>query len=201
MSLFLETIKINNGRRFLLDEHNRRMNYTRNRHFHEIRDIDLREIVVVPAKYSRGLVKCRVTYGRKVEKVEYEDYIFRDPRTFKIIAAEHIEYEYKYADRTDLDALFTQKGVADDLLMIRDGLLTDSYYANIALLKDQCWYTPARPLLRGTYRSYLLANEKLVERDIPVDEIMNFEKLKIYNAMVGWTGHRSVDINEVSVIG
>ncbi len=200
MSLFLETIKINNGRRYHLDEHNSRMNYTRNRHFHEIRDIDLREVIDVPDKYEEGLVKCRITYGRKIEKIEFENYSFRNPRTFKVIQADHITYDYKFADRSALENLFSRKGSADDILLIKNGLLTDSFYANIALLKDGIWYTPEKPLLKGTCRMRLLDNDNLVEARIHVEETMQYERLKIYNAMIGWTGHESVEINEVSVL-
>jgi len=194
MSLFLETIKINNGRRINLDGHNRRMNFTRNRHFHEIRDIDLRDEIEVPTEYEIGIVKCRVSYGRKVEKVEFEPYIFRNPQSFKLVNADHIDYKYKSADREALQELFAMKGEADDIIMVKDGLITDSYYANLVLLKDQVWYTPAKPLLQGTFRSKMLENEKLVEIDINEEELPYYEEIKIVNALTEWEMHKGVQV-------
>ena len=92
MSLFLETIKINNGRRINLEGHNRRMNTTRNRHFHEIRDIDLRDQIQVPQPFKQGIVKCKVVYGRKIESIEFEPYFFRNPRSFCLVEVNQFSY-------------------------------------------------------------------------------------------------------------
>ena len=194
MSLFIETIKINNGRRINLDGHNHRMNFTRNRHFHEIRNLDLREAIEVPTKFSFGIVKCRVIYGRKIEKIEFEHYKFKNPRSFFLVFSNEIDYNYKFVERESLDKLYTQKK-ADDILIVKNGLFTDSYYANIALLKNGIWYSPKEPLLKGTFREKLIKNKKIVLKDIPYESIYNFEKIKIFNAMTEWEMHQPVDIN------
>lgn len=193
MSLFLETIKINNGRRENLDGHSRRMNKTRNAHFHEIRNIDLEDVIEVPQQYRQGIVKCRVTYGRKIEMVEFENYVFRNPRSFQLVSADHIDYSFKSADREPLTTLFNAKGRADDIIMVKNNHITDSYYANLAFLKDGIWHTPSKPLLTGTFRQKLVDNKKLVLANITPSDLGRYEEVKIFNALTEWEMHPPVD--------
>ncbi len=53
----------------------------------------------------------------------------------------------------------------DDILIIRDGLLTDTSICNVALWNGTSWITPARPLFSGTMRAYLL-DKGLVQAEI-----------------------------------
>ena len=84
--------------------------------------------------------------------------------------------------------------------MVKNGLLTDSYYANIALYKNGVWYSPKTPLLAGTQRSRLIQNEKLVLIDIAVSELFEFEKIKIFNAMIPFSEHAAVTIGMQSIL-
>jgi len=63
-------------------------------------------------------------------------------------------------------------------------LVTDSYYANIALFDGNNWYTPSRPLLEGTKRMKYLENGKLKRKDITVEDLKNFTKISLFNAMI-----------------
>ena len=200
MSLFLETIRIKNGRLKNIESHNLRMNKCRNTHFHEIRDLDLNTTIAIPIEFQKGLVKCRVLYDRSIVKVEFEHYIFKNPRSFRLVNADSVDYSYKYADRNKLDELFRTKGLADDIIMVKDGLLTDSYYANIALYKNGIWYSPKAPLLAGTQRSKLIQDEMLVLIDIAVSELFEFEKIKIFNTMIPFSEHAAVTIGKQSIL-
>ena len=51
-------------------------------------------------------------------------------------------------------------------LIVKDGYLTDTSIANIALYDGYTWFTPAHPLLRGTKRAELLNKQLIVEKDI-----------------------------------
>ena len=79
-------------------------------------------------------------------------------------------------DRSALDACFARRRGADDVIIVRRGLLTDSTVANLALFDPHTarWYTPARPLLAGTHPN--LAPESLVR----------FTRLRLFNALLGW---------------
>jgi 4-amino-4-deoxychorismate lyase len=199
MSLFLETIKIINGRRMNLPGHNMRMNKTRQDVFNVSDALDLRTIIQVPEKYCAGLVKCRVIYGKVIEKIEFSQYTFSNPRSFQLIFDDEISYDYKLLDRERLIQLFSQRNSADDIIIVKKGLITDAYYANLALKKEGIWYTPAKPLLKGTTRKRLVDKGKLVLHNITPDELLQFEELKIINAMTGWSSHPSVEISKTTI--
>lgn len=67
-----------------------------------------------------------------------------------------IDYRYKSTDRKELEALYALRGNQDDVLIVRNNLLTDTSIANVALEKEGVWYTPRTPLLKGTKRALLL---------------------------------------------
>lgn len=81
-------------------------------------------------------------------------------------------------------ALAALRGDADEVVIVGNGLLTDTSYSNIALFDGQRWVTPRQPLLRGTMRQSLLDTGQLVERDIRDDEWGRYEKVSLINAMM-----------------
>ena len=73
---------------------------------------------------------------------------------------------------------------ADDVLIVRHGLLTDTSIANIALWNGCEWHTPAQPLLAGTQRRYLLDTGQIKETDIPVASLGNYRHIRLFNALI-----------------
>lgn len=186
MCLFIETIRIEGGEVKHAAFHNRRLNDTRRNRWgcgvHPLRVEDY----ITPAPYKER-TRCRLTYGREVAQVEYFPYHRREVHTLRLVEADEVSYAYKYADRTPLDLLFDRRDTADDVLIVRRGLLTDTSIANIALLSDDGqWYTPLHPLLPGTHRRRLLESGLLLERDIPARELCRYRKLRLFNAMLHW---------------
>ena len=106
-------------------------------------------------------------------------------------------YGHKYADRQAINTLFARRGAADDILLVRDGLLTDTSYANVALFDGKCWYTPAHPLLEGTQRARLLAEGILHPIDIRPADLPRFESIKLINAMLDWEQTAPIPIHAV----
>ena len=139
---------------------------------------------LIPPQTDEGRIRCRVTYAQDILDIEYFPYRIRPVHTLKLIEGSTADYQYKYADRSALDALFAQRGKADDILIVRNGLLTDTSIANIALWDGLHWYTPAHPLLKGTHRARVLDEGILTERDIPVEEIKQYQKICLSNAML-----------------
>lgn len=95
-----------------------------------------------------------------------------------------IDYRYKQADRRVLDEAFALRDTADDVLIVRHGLLTDTSIANIALWDGCEWHTPAQPLLAGTQRRYLLDTGQIKETDIPVASLGNYRHIRLFNALI-----------------
>lgn len=165
-----------------LPYHTLRMNATRKAAYGATTPIDLSDFIA-PSAYSER-TKCRVEYGREVMKVEYAPYLIRPVATLRLATCDGIDYRYKSTDRSALNALFDGRGEADDVLIVRNGLLTDSSICNIALWNGRQWLTPAHPLLCGTMRAYLLDSRIIFPADIRVEHLPAFSRLRLFNAMI-----------------
>ena len=183
MSQYIETIKLLNGVLENLSYHQARFEHTRRETLRLKNHPLLEQIIQVPGGLDRGLFKCRVIYGREVELIEFEPREKRVVSTLKLVVSETVSYGYKYADRSELDNLYQLRGSCDDILIVKNRCITDSYYANVALWDGSHWHTPDTPLLPGTMRASLLAAGSLKEGHIKVEDLEHYEKIRLINAM------------------
>lgn len=195
MYRFIETICINDGVIENLSAHDERMNNTIRMHYgSSVMPVSLEDFIT--AEGCEGRTRCRVEYTSAVEKVEYFPYRIREVKSLQLVNDDAAEYSFKYADRSVLDRNFALRGDADDVVIVRSGMLTDTSIANIALYKEGKWYTPKYPLLKGTRRARLLA-ERIIEEDIIMANCLHeYEKVCLFNAMIGF-GEVEIDINKV----
>ena len=177
---FLETIRVQDGEVFNLEYHQKR--------YESVLDSlgisaykNLSEFIKAP---SDALYRCRLIYTSDIIEVSYHKYTKRNVSRLKIIYDDEIEYSKKSTNREEIDALFARRGRYDDVLIIKNSLLTDTSIANIALFKDGVWYTPLSPLLKGTTRARLLDEGKIVEKDIHLDELNDYTQVALMNAMI-----------------
>lgn len=94
-----------------------------------------------------------------------------------------VDYAYKSADRAGLNALLRTAGT-DDIIIVKDGLVTDSAIANLVFESPQGLFTPRVPLLEGVQRAHLLQQNVIMPIDIRVDDLRRYEKVHFINAMV-----------------
>lgn len=144
---------------------------------------DLASLIKAP---DNKLYRCRVIYDAESCTIEYIPYQKRTIRKLQLVQADELDYALKYADRRSLDALFMQKGDADDILIVKNSLVTDTSIANIAFFDGRRWLTPLHPLLKGTTRARLLDEKKIFEREIHLDDIDKFSHFALLNAMIGF---------------
>ena len=198
MCRFIETICINDGVIENLSAHNERMNNTIRVHYGSfVMPVSLEDFIT--AEGCKGRTRCRVEYTSAVEKVEYFPYSIREVKSLQLVNDDTAEYSFKYADRSVLDRNFALRGNADDVVIVRSGMLTDTSIANIALYKEGKWFTPKYPLLKGTRRAGLLA-EGIIEEDIVMaDSLHKYEKIRLFNAMISF-GEVEMDIKNVFTI-
>jgi 4-amino-4-deoxychorismate lyase len=104
--------------------------------------------------------------------------------TLRAVSSNDVDYEYKYADRNYLKQLFARRSGADDILIIKDGMLTDSYYANVILRKGNDWITPTTCLLNGVKRQWLISQQIIREEQVSIDDIQGFSEIGLINAML-----------------
>lgn len=194
MCRYIETIRIEKGRLRNIAYHDRRMNVVRREVWGVDRSVSL-ETYIDASPYEER-TRCRVTYGRDVESVEFFPYQIRPVHSLQLVRGGQIEYRRKRADRSELNALFACRGEADDVLIVRGGLLTDTSIANIALGDGTGWYTPASPLLEGTQRACLLDAGMIRPLDIHADDLFRFQKIRLFNAMIDF-GEIEIDCSAI----
>ncbi len=182
--MFLETIKIQNGVVSNLELHNDRMYHLRK----ELFALDIREDIsrlaqIMEIPLSEKLIKARIIYDEKIRSVEWEYYTRRVIKCLRIVEDNEMEYPYKSTDRRRLNDLFAQRGNCDDIIIVKNGLLTDSSYSNLAFSDGNKWFTPSTPLLAGTRRRQLIEEGKLVEEELRVQDMKKFHVCCLINAL------------------
>jgi 4-amino-4-deoxychorismate lyase len=197
MCLLLESIKIENQKPVNLDYHQERAMKSRKQLFGVDDDFDIEKSISIPENLGNGIFKCRVLYGMKIERIEFEPYVPRKVNTLKLVFDDEVDYHLKYVDRSGLSRLFLMRGDCDDILIVKNGLVTDTSYSNILFLKKGRWYTPDKPLLEGTKRDYLIQSKKVIVRKIQVGDILDFEKFMLVNAMLDIDDNRAIEIQNI----
>ncbi len=153
---FIETIRYADGRLHLLDLHTDRMRATR-REVYGIEGPGLdTSMFHIPPHLAGLTVKCRVIYGRDIDDIQYEAYTPRPLSRLRMVSDDTVDYHLKYLDRTPLAYPDIQLLPDEGLVIVKDGLVTDSTYANLLLLAPGRAYTPSTPLLPGVMRRHLL---------------------------------------------
>ncbi|WOK05853.1 aminotransferase class IV [Imperialibacter roseus] len=185
MCLLLESIKIANGQPQNLPWHQRRLDASRLEVFGmQLPPINLQEILNTSQLDKATIYKARVIYGEELDKVEIAPYSVRPIQSITVVEANRLDYRHKYADRSAINTLFSQRGATDDILIAQNGLLTDCSYANVCFWDGDKWYTPDEPLLAGTKRASLLEKGLVSERKIELSDIKFFESVTLINAML-----------------
>ncbi len=184
----LESIKLENGHWHQLPYHEHRLQRAQLDLFGEVTIQDLACQITIPNDVRRGVYKCRVLYSQEIERVEFLPYQQRPVRTLRRVHCNDIDYSHKYADRGLLNELFAQRGNCDDVLIIKNGMVTDTSYANVVFYDGQEWVTPAQPLLHGTQRQHLLDGGLIREAIIKEGELPKFQRFQIINAFHTFPG-------------
>ncbi|MDD2449187.1 MAG: aminotransferase class IV family protein [Sulfurimonas sp.] len=177
---FFETIRVINAEAQHLEYHQKR--YEKVLKSLGIKEFkSLKEYIKPP---SLALYRCRVVYSAKSIDVEFHKYKKREIKSLKLVYDDKILYTYKSTSREHLDKLFEQRCQSDDVLIVKDSLITDTTIANVAFFRDGLWYSPKEPLLCGTTRARLIDEGKIVLKDIRVDELALYSGLALMNAMI-----------------
>ena len=193
---FIETIRIEGGKIWNLPYHQKRLNRTMAHFWPEANIIDLKE-ALKDAPLTEEETKARVVYDKDgVRDVSFAAYHPLNIHSLKLVTCNDINYDYKSADRSHLQKLKEQRGDCDEIIIVRNGLLTDSSYSNIALFDGEHWYTPKHPLLKGTMRQSLIDQGILQECVLRPEDLNRFTKVSLINAMMP-LGFLEVGIKDV----
>jgi len=180
----LETIKCKDGKLYNLPYHQARFDLSRKKYFSLHNPVNLENEIRIPEVFQSGLYRCRVTYSKNIEKIEFFLHHFRKVESLKLIEDNKVDYRFKYADRKKIHELFDQRGTCDDILIVQNGCITDSFTANTVFYDGIKWWTPDTPLLPGTQRARLIAEGKISVCRISVSDLTRYEKVGLINAML-----------------
>jgi len=178
----LETIKIEDGKVMHLPYHQTRCTESRKALFKAQDILDLDPVIKAP---PLGVWRCRICYAQRIKSIEYIPYVTKTIHILKIVPST-LNYAYKYADRSTLSSLLDKQGDADDIIIEKEGYLTDTTIANIAFYDGKQWFTPSKPLLEGTTRRRLLDEGFLQTKDIRIQDLQDYTQVALMNAMIGF---------------
>ena len=144
---FVETIKIANGKPSNLPYHQARMERTI-RHFFPnlaLNAMPSLQDLITPNE-NMLLVKARVVYGADgVELIEHAPYYMRPISSLQVVYDDTISYSYKSCDRSQLNALAAKKGDCDEIIIVKNNLVTDTSFTNLAIFDATAGLLPVSP--------------------------------------------------------
>ncbi len=197
MCRLFETIKINQGVLHNISLHNERFNRSRQELFGIKEALQLENEIHLPENIGNDIYKCRIIYSRNIEKIEITPYRIPKITSLKIINDNSIQYQYKYENRDNIKRLYSLKDQCDDILIVRNGLITDTSYCNIVFSDGNKLITPSTPLLKGTKREQLLRDGVIMEDEIKQRDIYLFKKAFLVNAMIDLEDNVAVLTDEI----
>jgi 4-amino-4-deoxychorismate lyase len=197
MYQLLETIKCINGELVNLRYHQSRFNMARRAHFRPCAEISLADFIKVPEEFRSGLFRCRVIYSEEIEKIEFIPHTYRPVRSLKLVENNQIDYRYKYTARQTLEHLFGLRENCDDILIVKNGFITDSFTANVVFFDGRKWWTPDTPLLPGTQRARLIHEKKIKLTSITPAELHKYQYAGLINAMQNMENMPAIGIKDV----
>lgn len=197
MCQLLETLKCLDGQLYNVQWHNVRFNQARKEYFGLNTRMSLSNFIKVPSSFKKGLYRCRITYSKTIDKVEYIPHQNRKVESLKLVECNEIDYRYKYSDRNKLTELFEQRGECDDILIVKNDCISDSYTGNPIFFDGEFWWTSDTPLLAGTQRARLVSEHKIRVCKITSKDLWRYKKAGLINAMWDLGNMPVIDIKDI----
>ena len=185
MSRFIESIRIANRIIENLSLHQERLDRALREHSASTK-INLEDHIQTDPLSDQIVYKCRVVYDLNgIVAVQYIPYNKRKVSTLGVVRDNSIDYHHKYTNRERINQLLSHSDT-DDIVIIKNGFVTDASYTNLVFYDGSEWYTSNTPLLKGVRREQLIRNGAIKERIIKETDIKSFVALRMINAMIPW---------------
>ena len=192
-----ESIKIENGKIFLTESHQKRINKTFDKFYKKENPWELKQIFSKINVPQNGLYKMKFNYSEKKYKIEFKKYLLKKIVKIKCYEINDFTYSFKFSDRRKIEYFYTKKLDCQDILMIKNGYLTDTSYCNIILFDGFSWFTPEKPLLEGVQREKLLESKMISKTKIKLNEINDFKQFKLINAMIKFEDYLPQNVSNI----
>jgi 4-amino-4-deoxychorismate lyase len=182
MSQFIESIKVEDQKIFLLEFHQKRINQTFS-HFGKEGSVDLKKIYDHLEHDEDGLFKLRLVYDLdKKVRTQMIPYAIPEIVDFRLVENNSFDYSFKFEDRKEIDKM-KMKAKAEEIIIVKNNHITDTSFSNLLFLKGKDWFTPSTYLLNGVQRQHLLKQKKIKEAEITLQNIKQFSHFQLINAL------------------
>jgi 4-amino-4-deoxychorismate lyase len=195
----IETIRVENRQIYNLKYHQERLNNTRKQLWNFEKQLDLEKRIAIPESLTSERYKLRIAYRQEIEDIRWEAYIPRPVNSIQLVYDDQISYSYKYDQRDHLTQLYGQRENADEILIVKNRMITDAYFYNVAFYDGAQWYTPDTPLLPGTQRAFLLETGQIQCRSISLESLSDFTTVRLFNALNPWETAPEMAIHQISL--
>ena len=182
MSQFIESIKVEDRKIFLLDHHQKRVDDTF-AHFGKETSINLAEIFKNLEHVEDGLYKLRISYDlNKNFRTQLIPYAISEINNFQLVVNNVYDYSFKFEDRKELEKML-QQARSGEIIIVKNNHITDTSFSNILFKKEKDWFTPSTYLLNGVQRQHLLQEKKIKEAEITMQNVSEYSHFQLINAM------------------
>ena len=183
MFRFFESIAIVDGKPRNLYFHQTRVDKTFKHFFSKYESHHLEYLLTKIELKAAPLVKCKFSYDELTFKFYQLPYVSKVFKSFILIEDDTILYSYKFVDRSYIDKYLKNSSPDEQIIFIKNKVITDSSFSNLIFFDGYRWLTPARPLLLGTMRALLLAEWRIHEEHIGTNQLHLFKSFKLINAL------------------
>lgn len=187
---FFETIKIQNFKAHNITYHQERFERTYFENFGIKTDINLEDML--DTNFD-DITRAKIIFDKTGIKIEYFSYTPKNIKTIQVVHCDTIEYNYKFFDRIAIDNL-VHNSKSDEIAIFKNGLLSDSSIANIAIFEDGVWLSPTKPLLLGTTVKRYVDSNKISFAEIDEERFKKANKIAFLNAMIDFKIYENLEI-------
>jgi 4-amino-4-deoxychorismate lyase len=200
MCQLLETIKVFRNVLQNIEYHAARVNRSRNLLLGASDTWDLSKMITIPELDPDQIYRCRFLYGKEPGKTQFIPYVRREIRKLYLADCGSLDYSFKYANRLELENLKHPIPDPDfaDILIVKDGRITDTSFANVVFTDGEKCYTPASPLLRGTKRQFYLDHEIIHEREIGISDLHKYQNVRLINALIDLEDSGDIPVKHIA---
>lgn len=198
MFRLVESIKVFDRKLWNIEYHNKRLNKSRRELFKSEDLIDLSDHIRIPRGLSGNLFKCRVIYSEKIQEIEFHSYTIQPITKLNVVYDDELNYDYKLEDRGEIQKHLC-KVDAGEILIVKNGFVTDTSYSNVVFSDFTNLYTPSTPLLKGTKRAKLLEIGRIREEEIRVTDLQKFKFVYLINALIDLDDNVRIPIGNISL--
>lgn len=182
---FFESICVQDGCPRLLELHQERIQRTLEAREGKLK-LSLGEFFSSLSLPSRGVFKVRVDYDKSGRILSHvvDAYTPRMIQKLALVECPNLDYSVKSSDRFELEQARLQCPDADDVIITKNGFLTDTSYSNIVLGDGHNWITPSHCLLPGVKRQYLLNTGAIIALPLREQDVLLYPLCSPINAML-----------------